>query len=69
MPDELPVFPYAPYSIVNDKGMVNTAPTPKGVATVENSRKLAKDITKLVRMKHPKMKVPKARKKQDIRYY
>lgn len=69
MTDGLPSFPYQPYDIPDDKGLVDTTPTPKGVAIVDHSRKLAKDITKLARLKHPKMKAPKMKKKSDIKYY
>lgn len=69
MSDGLPSFPYHPYNIPDDKGLVDTTPVKPGVATVDHSRKLAKDITKLARLKHPKMKMPKMKRKSDIRYY
>lgn len=69
MNDGLPTFPYHPYNIPDDKGLVDTTPVKPGVATVDHSRKLAKDITKLAKMKMPKMKSHRMRKKSDIRYY
>lgn len=69
MTDGLPSFPYQPYDIPDDKGLVDTTPTPKGVATVEYSRKLAKDITKLARMKHPKIRTQRHRRKTNVKYY
>lgn len=69
MPEGIPSFPYHPYDIPDDKGLVDTAPTPKGVATTDNPRKLAKDLTKVaLKMKAPKVKTPK-RKKLDIKWY
>ncbi len=74
MTDGVPSFPYAPYSIVDDKGHPNPEPTKPGVAVVDESRRLAKDLTKLakVKIKMPKMKTPKTRRKLDprqTRYY
>ena len=68
MTDGLPSFPYHPYDIADDNGRVDPTPTPKGVVTVDHSRKLAKDITKLARVK---IKTPKARmkKKLDVKWY
>jgi len=67
MTDGVPSFPYHPYSITDDNGMVNTEPTKKGVATVENTRRLAKDLTKVMKLK-PRLKAPK-RRKLDVKWY
>lgn len=67
MTDGIPSFPYHPYNIADDKGRVDPTPTKKGVATVENTRRLARDLTKAMKMK-PKLKLPK-RKKLNVKWY
>lgn len=69
MTDGIPQFPqHFPFTIPDDKGKPSTMPTPKGVAVIETSRKMARELTKAaIKMKAPKK--TKMKKKLDVKWY